>query len=191
MLFRGIHFPPPDRSAIASRGSPRWRRAVRRCARSSTASRTGSKSSPWARSRKTPSRAGRRPNARATFAIRRWEGKRVFARDFAGCSRLVYSLPMAFDLRTPTLLLDPAKVERNCRTMRERLEAQGVVLRPHVKTAKNLEVARLALGAESGPITVSTLREAEYFFDNGFKDILYAVGIAPAKLDRVIDLAGR
>src|SRR5437899_420846 len=64
-------------------------------------------------------------------------------------------------------------------------------LRPHVKTAKNLEVARLALGADTGPITVSTLREAEYFFDNGFKDILYAVGIAPAKLDRVIDLAGR
>jgi D-serine deaminase-like pyridoxal phosphate-dependent protein len=91
--------------------------------------------------------------------------------------------------QTPALLLDVAKVERNCRTMRERLEAHGVRLRPHVKTAKNVEVARLALGAEKGPITVSTLREAEHFLEHGFDDILYAVGVAPAKLERIAELA--
>ena len=96
---------------------------------------------------------------------------------------------MITDLRTPALLLDVAKVERNCRRMRERLQAEGVTLRPHVKTAKNVEVARMALGAPIGPITVSTLREAEYFFGHGFKDTLYAVGIVPAKLDRVVELA--
>jgi D-serine deaminase-like pyridoxal phosphate-dependent protein len=47
----------------------------------------------------------------------------------------------------------------------------------------------MAVGGESGPITVSTLREAEYFFGHGFTDILYAVGIVPAKLDRVAELA--
>jgi D-serine deaminase-like pyridoxal phosphate-dependent protein len=92
-------------------------------------------------------------------------------------------------LQTPALLLDAAKVERNCRTMRARLE--GVTLRPHVKTAKNVEVARIALGASNGPITVSTLAEAEYFFKRGFDDILYAVGIVPSKLDRIADLAKR
>lgn len=91
-------------------------------------------------------------------------------------------------LRTPALLLDVAKVERNCRRMRERLQAQGVTLRAHVKTAKNVEVTRLALGADTGPIAVSTLREAEYFFERGFTDILYAVGIVPAKLERVAEL---
>jgi len=94
-------------------------------------------------------------------------------------------------LDTPSLLLDAAKMERNCGRMRERLAAHGVVLRPHVKTAKNVEVARCALGAESGPITVSTLREAEYFFDHGFRDILYAVGMVPSKVARSAALVRR
>lgn len=91
-------------------------------------------------------------------------------------------------LDTPALLLDAAKLERNCRTMRERLSAHGVALRPHVKTAKSVEVARRALDAPSGPITVSTLREAEYFFDHGFRDLLYAVGIVPHKVARMARL---
>lgn len=98
---------------------------------------------------------------------------------------------MIVDVDTPALLLDRAKLERNCRRMRERLHAHGVALRPHVKTAKNVEVARLALDAPTGPITVSTLREAEYFFDHGFHDILYAVGMVPAKVARVAALAKR
>ena len=35
---------------------------------------------------------------------------------------------------------------------------------------------------------MSTLKEAEYFFSNGITDILYAVGIAPNKLEHVADL---
>ncbi len=69
---------------------------------------------------------------------------------------------------TPALLLDVQKLERNCAGMRERVSGKGTMLRPHVKTAKCVEVTRIALGAASGPITVSTLREAEEFFANGF-----------------------
>jgi D-serine deaminase-like pyridoxal phosphate-dependent protein len=94
-------------------------------------------------------------------------------------------------LDTPTLLLDAAKLERNCRRMRDRIRSQDVVLRPHVKTAKNVHVAQVALDAPTGAITVSTLREAEYFFDHGFRDILYAVGIVPGKLRRAVELAKR
>ena len=92
---------------------------------------------------------------------------------------------------TPALILDAAKVERNCARMRERVRGQGVTLRPHVKTAKSVEVTQIALGAAHGAITVSTLREAEYFFDHGFRDILYAVGIVPAKVARVAELERR
>ena len=92
---------------------------------------------------------------------------------------------------TPALLLDAEKVAANCRRMRERVQGAGVALRPHVKTAKNVDVAREALGAEKGPITVSTLREAEYFFDHGFRDILYAVGMVPGKVPRVAELERR
>lgn len=98
---------------------------------------------------------------------------------------------MLESLDTPALLLDAERLERNCARMRERLHAHGVVLRPHVKTAKSVEVAQRALDAPSGPITVSTVREAEYFFDHGFRDILYAVGIVPAKVPRLASLVRR
>jgi D-serine deaminase-like pyridoxal phosphate-dependent protein len=38
---------------------------------------------------------------------------------------------------------------------------------------------------------VSTLREAEYFFDHGFTDFLYAVGIVPQKVARIAELTRR
>jgi D-serine deaminase-like pyridoxal phosphate-dependent protein len=43
----------------------------------------------------------------------------------------------------------------------------------------------------AGPATVSTLREAEYFADGGVRDMIYAVGIAPQKLDRVGNIRRR
>jgi len=94
-------------------------------------------------------------------------------------------------IETPALLLDGDKLERNCRAMRGRLAPHGVTLRPHVKTAKCVEVAECALDEPSGPITVSTLREAEYFADHGFKDILYAVGMVPHKVPRLAAIAKR
>jgi D-serine deaminase-like pyridoxal phosphate-dependent protein len=94
-------------------------------------------------------------------------------------------------LDTPALLLDAEKLERNCQRMRTRVHRHGVLLRPHVKTAKSVEVAQRALDAPAGPITVSTLREAEYFFDHGFRDMLYAVGVVPGKLKRIADLTRR
>jgi D-serine deaminase-like pyridoxal phosphate-dependent protein len=46
-------------------------------------------------------------------------------------------------------------------------------------------------GGGIGPITVSTLAEAEFYADAGFTDITYAVPIAPEKLARVAALARR
>jgi len=90
-------------------------------------------------------------------------------------------------LDTPALLLDRARVEANTRRMRTHLGGFGVTLRPHMKTAKCVEVAALAAGP-GGPITVSTLHEAEWFAARGFGDILYAVGIVAGKLGRVAAL---
>nr|NLD41275.1 DSD1 family PLP-dependent enzyme [Actinomycetales bacterium] len=67
----------------------------------------------------------------------------------------------------------------------------GVPLRLHVKTAKAVEVATRAYGGGTGPITVSTLAEAERFADDGWTDVLYAVGIDPHKLPRVRALVDR
>jgi D-serine deaminase-like pyridoxal phosphate-dependent protein len=94
-------------------------------------------------------------------------------------------------IETPALLLDADKLEANCRRMRERLQAHAVVLRPHVKTAKSVEVTQRALDAPAGAITVSTVREAEYYFDHGFRDILYAVGLVASKVPRLAQLVKR
>ncbi len=87
-------------------------------------------------------------------------------------------------LETPRLLLDRTRLERNARRMRERCSALGVLLRPHLKTAKSVEVALLAGGGTPGPVTVSTLAEAEYLATAGWRDILYATAMAPAKAAR-------
>ena len=93
-----------------------------------------------------------------------------------------------FDIETPTLILDRSALERNTSRMTARFAARGIRLRPHMKTAKSIDVARLAISGNFGGITVSTLREAEYFARHGITDITYAVGIIPQKLGRVIDL---
>jgi D-serine deaminase-like pyridoxal phosphate-dependent protein len=91
-------------------------------------------------------------------------------------------------LDTPCLLLEPARLARNLERMSARARALGVRLRPHLKTAKSRDVARLATSGEFGGITVSTLLEAEYFLAGGFTDLLYAVGIVARKLPRAARL---
>ena len=92
---------------------------------------------------------------------------------------------------TPALVLDVAKVERNVARLTARLASLGVGFRPHVKTAKSIEVVRRLFPAGKGPITVSTIKEAEHFADAGMNDITYAVGLAPNKLERLRALAAR
>ena len=87
------------------------------------------------------------------------------------------------ELETPCLLLDLKRLERNIARFRTIAAGHGVTLRPHLKTLKSIEAARLAVGPD-GPITVSTLAEAAFFAEAGFRDILYAVGMAPGKLKR-------
>jgi D-serine deaminase-like pyridoxal phosphate-dependent protein len=98
---------------------------------------------------------------------------------------------LSHDLTTPAFLVDATIVERNCARMREKARRSGVAFRPHVKTHKTVEVARLQHGGGWGAITVSTLAEAELFARHGFRDITYAVPIAPEKLARAAALAQR
>jgi D-serine deaminase-like pyridoxal phosphate-dependent protein len=85
-------------------------------------------------------------------------------------------------LETPCLLLDRAVMERNIHRLHRRLRTAGVPLRPHLKTTKCVEIARLLVRDQPGGVTVSTLAEAGRFSASGFQDILYAVAIAPNKL---------
>jgi len=92
------------------------------------------------------------------------------------------------DVETPALLLDRARMRANIARMNAAVARHGVGLRPHLKTAKCAEVTRAMTEGWSGAVTVSTLREADEFFAAGYRDILYAVGIAPNKLGRAAAL---
>jgi D-serine deaminase-like pyridoxal phosphate-dependent protein len=100
---------------------------------------------------------------------------------------------MLTDILTPAFLVDRPAVQRNCTKMRDKAHASGVGFRPHVKTHKSIEIGRMQHGGATGPITVSTLAEAEAFAEAGFRDITYAVPIAPTreKLVRAAEIASR
>jgi D-serine deaminase-like pyridoxal phosphate-dependent protein len=95
------------------------------------------------------------------------------------------------DIPTPAFLVDRNIVGQNCSRMRAKAQASGVAFRPHVKTHKTIEIGRMQHGGGIGPITVSTMAEAEFFANAGFVDITYAMPIAPEKLARAAALAAR
>ena len=89
-------------------------------------------------------------------------------------------------LETPRLLLDADRLERNAAMMRARAAQLGVTLRPHLKTPKSIDVARVAGGGAFLPGTVSTVNEAAYFARGGLKDLLFAQGFTLNKLPRIL-----
>lgn len=95
------------------------------------------------------------------------------------------------NIETPAAIIDVARMERNIARMQDRMKAFGVNFRPHVKTTKCVDIADRQRAAGATGITVSTLREAEEFFAAGYDDILYAVCIAPQKLERARRLRDR
>jgi D-serine deaminase-like pyridoxal phosphate-dependent protein len=97
-----------------------------------------------------------------------------------------------FELDTPAVLVDAATLRSNIQRMQRLAAGFGVRLRPHVKTHKSPEIARLQLEAGAAGITVAKLGEAEVMVDAGLEDILIANQIVgEAKARRLRDLATR
>ena len=64
---------------------------------------------------------------------------------------------------TPHVRIDRDVLERNVDAMQQAATSAGLALRPHAKTHKSLEVARLQLAAGAVGLTVATVAEAEVF----------------------------
>lgn len=86
---------------------------------------------------------------------------------------------------TPYLLIDKNKYLANINRAKTAITENDGVLRPHLKTVKSIDAAKYLSNNGESPVTVSTLHEAEVFANNGYKNMIYAVGIAPKKLNRV------
>ena len=82
-------------------------------------------------------------------------------------------------------------MESNASKARIQAKRLGVRLRPHAKTHKCVEIARLQVDLQDPCLTVSTLAEAQYFMDAGFNDICWALPLAPCHIDSALDLSRR
>ncbi len=96
------------------------------------------------------------------------------------------------DLQTPAVLVDLDVLERNVGRMASAARAAGVKLRPHAKTHKLLELARLQVVAGASGLTVAKTSEAEVFAAEGFEDLFVAYPVVGrGKPERLLSLSDR
>lgn len=91
-------------------------------------------------------------------------------------------------LKTPCLILDIERVRKNAERVSEIAIRNNVVLRPHIKTHKCIEVAKIATAEHSGAVTTSTLAEIWAFAKHDFKDFTYAMPIESGKFSEAIEI---
>src|SRR5215510_4516028 len=114
--------------------------------------------------------------AAGTGALTMWIPKRV-----AGYSSAEMRAKVAdgtaigvskWELDTPALCVDLDKLERNIATLRERLAPTKVASRPHAKTHKCPEIAKLQLAGGSIGVCAAKVSEAEALFAGGIDRIM-------------------
>lgn len=95
-------------------------------------------------------------------------------------------------LDTPALVVDAGRLERNVSGVAARLFSAGVSLRPHWKTSKCLEVARLQLAAGAIGFTCSTPEEVRALGDAGIRGLVWAhQPVGAAKVAFAVEAVGR
>jgi D-serine deaminase-like pyridoxal phosphate-dependent protein len=82
---------------------------------------------------------------------------------------------------TPAAVIDLDVVERNITRVQWLMNQAGVKNRPHIKTHKSPELAKLQVAVGAVGITCQKLGEAEVFADAGFNDILISYNVFGAE----------
>jgi D-serine deaminase-like pyridoxal phosphate-dependent protein len=95
------------------------------------------------------------------------------------------------ELRTPAVLIEQSRAERNLDRMQAAADARGLRLRPHAKTHKSVTFARLQVGRGAVGICCAKLGEAEIFADAGIENIRLPYPLNPVNADRVVALLDR
>src|SRR5687768_5819173 len=103
------------------------------------------------------------------------------------------------ELDTPSFVVDLDVLERNVQSMADHARKHGVRLRPHAKTHKSVEVARMQLEAGALGLTLAKIGEVEALLEAAaaesgrplpLADVLLAFPIVgDQKLGRLLDLA--
>ena len=96
------------------------------------------------------------------------------------------------DIETPAVLIDAERLARNIQRMAQAAQEMGVALRPHFKTHKTVEIARLQLEAGAVGITCAKTTEAEVLVEAGVTDVFVANQVVGAKkVARLLELSRR
>jgi 3-hydroxy-D-aspartate aldolase len=94
------------------------------------------------------------------------------------------------DLDTPSLLVDLSIMEKNMKRMADFARECGVKLRPHAKTHKVPEIAKMQLETGSRGVCLQKLSEAEVFASQGIGDIFITNEVVGTqKIERMARLA--
>lgn len=94
-------------------------------------------------------------------------------------------------LRTPSVLIDQQKLERNIERMQAAADARQIRLRPHAKTHKSTDIAHIQVARGAVGICCAKLGEAEIFANAGLADIRVAYPLNPVNASRVLVLLSR
>ena len=96
------------------------------------------------------------------------------------------------EIPTPALVVDRPRLLANLDRMAARCADAGLALRPHAKTHKCPEIARLQLSRGAAGLAVATVDEAEAFADAGVTDLRVATPVVGAwRHRRLMALAAR
>ena len=94
-----------------------------------------------------------------------------------------------WDLDTPALVLDLDKLEQNIAKMRASLTGTGVATRPHAKTHKSADIAKLQIAAGAVGICTAKLSEAEALYAEGVQKIcMTTANVSKPKIQRAMAL---
>jgi len=93
------------------------------------------------------------------------------------------------EIITPTLLVDKDQVYRNINKIAEKAKRNNVRLRPHFKTHQSAEIGNWFKEFGIQAITVSSIRMAECFANEGWKDITIAFPVNTLEITKINDLA--
>ena len=95
------------------------------------------------------------------------------------------------EIETPTVLIDLTVTKKNIKNYQRYCDDKGLNLRPHIKTHKIPELAKLQLSAGAVGITCQKVSEAEAMLsEGGIDDVLITYNIyGHSKLQRLLELS--
>jgi len=92
-------------------------------------------------------------------------------------------------ITAPTLLLNESICKANIHKMSEMAKHNHLLFRPHFKTHQSAQVGEWFREEGVEAITVSSLKMAQYFAANGWKDITIAFSVYPQQCEAINELA--